>query len=61
MYVFLSPFILFYLGLYLQYMEVLGLEAESDLQLPVYTTATATPDPSRIGNPHCFLWQIQIL
>ena len=42
-------------------MEVLGLEVKSDLQLPVYTTATATPDPSHICNLCLSLRQCQIL
>ena len=29
-------------------MEVLRLGVESELQLPAYTTATATPDPSHV-------------
>ena len=33
-------------------MEVPRLGVESELQLPVYTTATAMPDPSRICNLH---------
>ena len=42
----------FILGLPSQHMEVPRLRVESDLQLPAYTTATATPDPSRICNLH---------
>ena len=34
-----------FLGLRLGHMEVLSLRAESELQLPAYTTAAATPDP----------------
>jgi len=44
-------FILFYfgfLGPYLQHMEVPRLGVKLELQLPAYTTATATPDPSCI-------------
>ena len=41
-------FSLFFLGPHLRYMEVPRLGAESELQLPVYTTATAMPDPSYI-------------
>ena len=37
------------LGLYLLHMEVPGLGVESELQLPVYTAATATPGPSSTG------------
>ena len=34
------------------HMEVPRLEVESELQLPAYTTATATQDPSRICDLH---------
>ena len=45
-------FILFFdfLGPHLRYMEVPRLGVESELQLPAYTTATATRDPSCICN-----------
>ena len=43
------PFFFFYfLGLYQQHMEVPRLGVESELQLPAYTTATATSDLSRV-------------
>ena len=42
-------------------MEVPGLGVELELQLPVYTTATATQDLSRICNLHHSLWQYRIL
>jgi len=44
-------------------MEVPKLEAESEWQLPVYTTATATAmqDLSRVCNLHHSSWQGQIL
>ena len=32
-------------------------QVESELQLPAYATATATPDPSVIFNLHNSLWQ----
>ena len=38
--------------LYLWHMEVPRLGVQSELQLPAYTTATATPDLSRICNLH---------
>ena len=38
----------FFLGPHLQPMEVPRLGGESELQLPAYTTATATQDPSHI-------------
>ena len=37
-----------FLRLHLQHMEVPVLGVESELQLPAYTTAIATPDLSRI-------------
>ena len=37
-------------GALLQHMEVPRLGVESELQLPAYTTATATPDPSHLCN-----------
>ena len=46
---------------HLRPMEVPRLGAESELQLPVYTTATATKDLSCICNLHHSLWQHQIL
>ena len=36
----------FFLGLNPRHMEILRLGVESELQLPAYTTATATPDLS---------------
>ena len=33
-------------------MEALGLGVESELQLPAYTTGTATPDLSHVSNLH---------
>ena len=43
-------FLFCFLGLYLQHMEVPRLGAWSELQLPVYTTARATRDPSHRCN-----------
>ena len=40
------------LQLHLWHMEVPRPEAESELQLPAYTTVTATQDPSRICTLH---------
>ena len=37
------------------------LGVETGLQLLVYATATATPDPSHICHLHCSLWQRLIL
>ena len=44
-------------------MEVSTLGVESELQLPAYTTATATamPDLSRIWDLRCSAWQQRIL
>ena len=42
-------------------MEAPRLGVESELQLPAYTTATATSDPSRICDPYHSSWQCQIL
>ena len=39
------------LGLHPRHMEVLRLRVQSELQLPAYTTATATWDLSRICDP----------
>ena len=41
-------------------MEVPGLGVKSELQLLVYTTATATPGPSCIHDLCCSLQQLQI-
>ena len=41
----------FFLGLHLQYMEVPRLGVKSELQLPAYTTVTATPAPSHYLRP----------
>ena len=54
-------FFSFFLGLYLQHMEVPGLGVKSELQLPAYTTATATPDPNCLCDLHSSLWQCWIL
>ena len=42
-------------------MEVPGLEVISELQLLIYTTATAMPDLSYICDLNCSLWQCRIL
>ena len=42
-------------------MEVPRLGVKSELQLPAYTTATATPDLSSVCNLHHSSWQSQIL
>ena len=55
-------FLFFYfLGPHLQHMEGTRLGVELELQLPVYTTATATPDPSCICELHHSSRQCQIL
>ena len=48
------------LGPQLQHMEVPRLGVESELQMPAYTTATATQDLSGICNLHHSSWQRQI-
>ena len=50
-------FFFFFFGPDLWHMEVLRLGVKSELPLPAYTTAAATPDPSRIYNPHQSSWQ----
>ena len=42
-------------------MNVPRLGVESELQLPAYTIATATPDPSRVCDLHHSSWQHQLL
>ena len=42
-------------------MEVPRLGVELELQLPAYTTAIATPDPSGVYDLHHSSWQRQIL
>ena len=56
-------FLLFFcfLGPHPQYMEVPRQGLTLELQLPAYTTATATPDPSHIFNLHHNSWQRWIL
>ena len=54
-------FFLVFLGLHLQHMEVLRLGVKSELQLPAYTTATATRDLSRFCNLYHSFWQCWIL
>ena len=56
-----KTFILFFLGLHLRHMEVPRLRAESELRLPVYTTATATLDSSSICGVYHSSWQREIL
>ena len=58
---YLMYFFLSFLRLHLWHMEVPRLGVELELQLLAYTTATATPDPSHIGNLHCSSQQCQIL
>jgi len=54
-------FLLFFLGTRLQHMEIPRLGIELELQLPAYTTATATRDPSRICDLHHSSQQCWIL
>ena len=53
--------LLFFLGPHQWHIEVPRLEVKSELQLPAYTTATATWDPSHICNLYHSSWQCQIL
>ena len=53
--------VFFFLWIYLRHMEVPSLGVELELQLLAYTTATATPDLSRICDLHCSLQQCQML
>ena len=57
----LRVFFFFFLRLHLQHLEVPRLGAESELQLPAYSTATAMPNPSCICDLHCGLQQCRIL
>ena len=50
-----------FLGPHLQPMEAPRTGVESELQLPAYATATATPDPSHLSDLHWSLRQRQIL
>ena len=52
MYLFIHSF---FIWPHLQHMEVPGLRVKSELQLPAYATATATPDPSHICDLYCSL------
>ena len=50
-----------FLGLHPQHMKVPRLGFTSELQLPAYTPATATPDPSRVYDLHHSSQQRRIL
>ena len=52
---------LFFLGLYLQHMEVPRLGFKLELQLPANITAIVMPDPSCIWALHHSSWQRQVL
>ena len=58
---FVCLFVFCFLGPYSWHMEVPRLGVESELQLPAYTTATATPYPSHICNLHHSSQQRRIL
>ena len=60
-YFILFYFIFCFLGLHAWYMEVPRLGVESELQLPGYAMATATPGLSQIFDLHQSSWQCQIL
>ena len=59
----LPPFLSFFsfLGPHLRHVEVPRLGVKSELQLPAYTRATATLDPSCVCDPQGNLWQHEIL
>ena len=61
MYLFLIFALFCFIGPHLGHVEVPRLEAELELQLPAYATATAMLDPSHIYNLHHSSWQHQIL
>ena len=54
-------FFFVFLGLHPQHMEIPGLGVELELQLPAYTRATATPDPSHVCDLHHSSQQLQFL
>ena len=56
-----AVFLFCFLGPHLLHVEVPRLGIESELQLPAYTTATATQDPSHISDLHHGSRQCQIL
>ena len=56
-----AHFYFIFLGPRLRHMEVLRLGVKSELQLPAYTTATATPDLNRIWDLYHSSWQCQSL
>ena len=64
---FFLPFLFFFvfffvfLGLHLQHMKVPRLGAETELQLPAYTTATAMRDLNQFCNLHHSSWQCWLL
>ena len=51
----------FFLGLHPRHIEIPRLGGEFELQLPAYTTATETADPSHVYEPHHSSRQRQIL
>ena len=56
-----KDFFLVFLGLHLLHTKFPRLGVETELQLPAYTTAIATPDLSHICNLRYSSWQLQIL
>ena len=60
---FFLPSLPSFIPLFLQHMEVPRLKVKLDLKLLAYTTATATPHPSRVCHPHhssyqCWLFNL---
>ena len=60
LFIYLFIYLSAFLGPYLQHMEILRLGVELELQPLVYTTATATPEPSRVFDLHHSSWQCWI-
>ena len=60
-YFYLFIYLFCFLGPHLQHMEIPRPGVKLELQLPAYAIATATPDPSRICDPHYSSWQHQSL
>ena len=54
-------FVFVFLGPHPRHMELPRQGVESELQLPAYTTSTATPDPSRVCDLHHSSQQLRIL
>ena len=60
LFVFFCLLLFCFLGLHLWHVEVPRPGVQSELQLPAYTPATATSDPSHVCDPRDSSWQCQI-